>query len=165
MKGLVPAALVWGLTACGDGGVQTCTGTGDPDALAGSYCEGAEIGFDAVEMGWFAAAQSLRLRYGVQEPERVSPRFEMQLLGSRVQLMAGVQIPVRAAGFVRRWPEGASEPQVLTEQLESSSDVVFDVLELQVGGRAAGRFDLLFENGRTLRGQFDEILIDLAIPD
>lgn len=155
---------------CGDGSVQTCTGTGDPDALAGSYCEGSEISFDSVELGWFASAQTLRVRYGRLESDaerpdstRVSPRFEMLLLGSRVVLEAGVDIPIRDAGFVRRWPEGASEPQILTEQLESSSSIVFDSLTLEAGGQAAGRFDLLFENGRTLRGRFDGLLVDIAV--
>ncbi|MEO1227556.1 MAG: hypothetical protein AAFZ18_01535 [Myxococcota bacterium] len=153
--------------ACGGDGVETCTGTGDPDGLAGSFCEGAPIRFDAVELGWFEAARSLRIRYGIAEVDRVAPALELQLIEEtgRPVLEAGVTIPVAQSGFVRRWPSGATEPQILTDQLESSSSAVFETLDLRVDGRAVGRFDLLFTNGRTLRGRFDGTLIDLTPPE
>ena len=158
----VACLLGW---ACGDDGDGfTCTGSDDPDALRGSFCEGSEISWDTVELGWFEGAQSLRIRYGVQEEDRVSPRFQIQVLGTEVNLEADVRIDLTSAGFVQRWPEGASDPQNLTSRLEASSNLVFDELQLRVAGRASGRFDLLLSNGRTLRGQFDGELRDLSPP-
>lgn len=164
---LMASLIAAGIGACGGDGVETCTGTGDPDQLAGSFCEGAQIRFDAVELGWFEAARSMRIRYGIAEPDRVAPALELQMIeeDGRPVLEAGVSIPVAQSGFVRRWPTGGTEPQILTDQLESTSTAVFERLELRVGGAAAGRFDLLFTNGRTLRGRFDGVLIDLTPPE
>lgn len=152
--------------ACGDDeGQKTCTGSGDPEELRGSYCEGSEISWDTIELGWFEAAQTIRVRYGFDEGNRVSPRLDIQVLGSMVRLEAGVQIPLRQAAFVRRWPDGASDPQDLTSRLEASSNIVFERLQLTVGGEIRGTFDILLDNGRTLRGRFEGALKDLSAPD
>lgn len=152
------------LSACGDdGGTQTCTGSNDPEELRGSFCEGSTISFDTVELGWFAAAQTLRIRYGIDEGDRVSPRFEITLIGSQVMLAANLSIALEApAAFVRRWPEDAAEPQDLTTLLAPSSTIRFDRLTLEPGGDASGRFDILTTNGRTLRGRFSGQLTDLT---
>lgn len=153
-----------GLAGCSDDDINVCSGSGDPEELRGSFCEGSEIEWDTVELGWFAAAESLRIRYGVQETNRVSPRFEIQLLGQLVQLVEGQSIELRRFSFVRRWPEGATEAQDLTMSLADQSRLIFDRLDLQVGGQATGEFDLLISGGRTLRGRFSGSLRDLSPP-
>ena len=150
------------LVGCGDDGPRSCTGSGDDEALRGSFCEGSEISYDTIELGWLPTSQTLRIRYGFQEETRVSPSFEIQLLGTQVVLETGVSIPVRTVGFVRRWPEGATEAQLLTDQLANSSNVSFETLELQAGGAVKGQFNLLFDSGRTLSGTFEGTFVDLT---
>lgn len=153
------------LAACGGDAAQRCTGSDDPEALQGSYCEGAEIAWDTVRLGWFPRGAILRIRYGVAEADRISPRFEIQVFGEQVRLEPGVRVPLAEAGNVRRWPEGGRDPQDLHDRLEPSSGLELDVFEPEVGRRAEGRFDLLLDNGRTLRGRFAGVLEDLSPPD
>lgn len=155
----LPALLVLG--GCGDDGSLACTGSGDPDSLSGSYCEGSEIHYDTIQLGFLAAPPSVRIRYGVAAGDRVTPRFQIQLLGDQVQLEAGVAIPLATASFVQRWPEDGRDPQNLTSGLQDSSQLVFETLELSAGGSARGRFDILLDTGRTLRGEFEGQLLDL----
>ena len=161
---LLPGVLLALLApGCGDGeDGLACTGSNDPEALRGSFCEGSEIRWDSVELGFLSDPPAVRIRYGVRIEDRVAPRFQIQVLGEVVQLEPGVSIPLSEAGFVQRWPEDAQNPQNLTDRLEPSSSVVFERLELSDGSPIAGAFDLLLTNGRTLRGRFEGALVDLT---
>lgn len=148
--------------ACGDGdGIERCTGRGDPDALGGSYCEGNEIAFDAIALGWSSGAEFFRVRYGLQEGDRVSPRLEVSVLSGIAQ---GTPVPLRERGSVRRWPEGVREPQDLTRSLSPSSELLLEQFRPEIGSEARGRFQILLDTGRTLQGTFFGPLESLDIP-
>lgn len=158
--GLTAALLL--AAGCGGDGLLECTGSGDPEALSGSYCEGSPIRWDTVVLGFLPSPPSIRIRYGIDEGDRVSPRFQIQLVEETVRLEAGVRIPLGQAASVRRWPEDGRDPQELSDRLDpATSRLVFDSLSLEPGGRAAGEFDLLLDTGRTLGGRFEGTLDDL----
>lgn len=160
-KGFLALLLIG--AACGGEEVRTCSGSGDPEELRGSFCEGAEIRWNAIELAFQPMSRALRIRYVLLEDERVSPRLQIQLVeGPGASLSVGAPFPLGGSeGRVQRWPEGGRDPQDLTDRLEPSSNLVFDSLELREGGTASGRFNMLFDNGRTLSGAFSGTL---AVP-
>ena len=124
MRYLVVLAAL-SLSACSPEGGQVCTGSDDPEALSGSYCEGAEISWDSVQLGWLDSFRTLRIRYGIDTDGGLDPRFEIQVDGLATELTVDTEISLSDYGYVRRWPGPGENAQILSDELESSSHLVF----------------------------------------
>lgn len=155
--------LSFGL-GCSDDDEKACTGSNDPEELSGSFCEGSEIRFDTIQIGYQAMVQTLRIRFAEVDSDTgaLNPSLDVEVATDLVESLGpNVSIPFGTAAFVRWWPSGASQPQQLTSRLAPTSNLVFDRISLEIGSSVSGSFSLLIDNSRTLQSRFTENLVAL----
>lgn len=157
---LVLTCLSWTL-ACSDDGNKACTGSNDPEELNGSFCEGSEIEFNTVQIGFQELTGELRIRFAQDEDGTLTPRLDVIVASDQLVLEPNVSIGFGTVAFVRWRPSAAADWQQLTNRLAPTSNLTFDAVSTVPGSAVSGQFALLIDNSRTLNSRFSGTLVDL----
>lgn len=160
--GLILALALSG-AACGDGGnsgdERECNDGNDSNSLKGSYCENTPMVYRDVKFLVVQGSKALRVEYVRTIGTGSEKTLQLIVPSDRVMLLPNTDIKLLDAGAsVRRLlAEGVQD---LTVEIQDSSNINFTDYTGTIGSHIAGKFALLFKNGRTLSGDFDGTIED-----
>ncbi len=157
--------LLLALTACSGSDKSTCNGGDGANALDGSYCEGLDMEFTEVRIKSQSSGGNtfMTVEYLDAELNAENPIKTLQIIFNAGAAQIEPDTPVdlmTVMASVRRFPAEATRPIDLTQNLDTSSNLIFSSFSTTLGDNVKGAFNLLLDTGRTLNGTFEGPLVD-----